>query len=168
MSKNVNFKEISVHDAPESSPGFLLWQISTAWRGSIEFMLKSMNLTHPQFVILATLGWLTRKGDQVTQAAIGKMAGLDPNTVSQIMRGLEQKEFIMRKKSSDGRAKNPILTTKGSDILKRALPAVETKDAEFFHDLTVEEKEHMIIIFQKLIPTFSSSYSPSGTGESKF
>ncbi len=152
MKKSINFKEISVHDTPDRSPGFLLWHISTAWRGSIEVMLKSMSLTHPQFVILATLGWLTRKGDRVTQALIGKMAGLDPNTVSQIIRGLEQKELIMREKSSDGRAKNPILTMKGSDILKKALPAVETKDTEFFHHLTAEEKECMISIFQKLIP----------------
>ena len=152
MKKSINCKEISVHDTPDRSPGFLLWHISTAWRGSIEMMLKSMSLTHPQFVILATLGWLTRKGDRVTQALIGKMAGLDPNTVSQIIRGLEQKELIMREKSSDGRVKNPILTMKGSDILKRALPAVEAKDAEFFHNLTVEEKESMISIFQKLIP----------------
>lgn len=114
-------------------------------------MLKSMGLTHPQFVILAALGWLTRKGDLVTQAAIGKMAGLDPNTVSQIIRGLEQKELITRVKSSDGRAKNPILTIEGSEILKRALPAVETKDAEFFHGLTADEMECMIGVFQKLI-----------------
>lgn len=152
MNKKVNFKEISVHDAPERSPGFLLWQVSTTWRGSIELELKSINLTHPQFVILATLGWLTRKGERVSQAAIGKMAGLDPNTVSQIIRGLELKEFIMREKSSDGRAKNPVLTIKGSDVLKKALPAVEAKDAEFFHHLTVKEKECMLNIFQKLIP----------------
>lgn len=152
MKKNVNFKEISVHDTPDRSPGFLLWHISTAWRGSIEVMLKSIGLTHPQFVILATLGWLTRKGERITQAAVGKMAGLDPNTVSQIMRGLEQKELIMREKSSDGRAKNPILTVKGSDILKKAMPAVEAKDAEFFNNLTVEERECMISIFQKLVP----------------
>lgn len=152
MKKNVNFKEISVHDTPDRSPGFLLWHVSTAWRGSIELTLKSIGLTHPQFVILATLGWLTRKGARVTQAAVGKMAGLDPNTVSQIIKGLEQKEFIIRENSSDGRAKNPILTVKGSDILKRAMPAVETKDAEFFHNLTIVEKECMIGIFQKLIP----------------
>lgn len=151
MKKNINFKEISVHDTPERSPGFLLWHVSTSWRGSIELMLKSIGLTHPQFVILATLGWLTRKGDRVTQTLVGKMAGLDPNTVSQIIRGLEQKEFIKREKSSDGRAKNPILTSKGSGILNRALPAVETKDAEFFQHLTLEEKERMITIFQKLI-----------------
>ncbi|HEX2579249.1 MAG TPA: MarR family transcriptional regulator [Rhabdochlamydiaceae bacterium] len=87
----------------------------------------------------------------MTQAVIGKMAGLDPNTVSQIIRGLEQKELITREKSSDGRAKNPILTVKGSDTLKKAMPAVETKDAEFFHNLTIEERECMIGIFQKLV-----------------
>lgn len=148
--KNVNFKEISLHDTPDRSPGFLLWHVSTAWRGSIEWMLKSMGLTHPQFVILATLGWLTRKGERVSQAAIGKMAGLDPNTVSQIIRGLEQKELITREKSSDGRAKNSILTIKGSAILKKAMPAVETKDAAFFQKLTAEEVECMVNIFHKL------------------
>ena len=152
MSERPNFKEISIHEGPKQSPGFLLWHVSTSWRGSIELMLKSIGLTHPQFVILATLGWLTRKGDPVNQALIGKMAGLDPNTVSQIIRGLEQKELIAREKSSDGRAKKPILTIKGSNILKRAMPAVETKDAEFFHNLTAEEIECMIHIFQKLIP----------------
>lgn len=150
--KGVNFKEISVHDTPDRSPGFLLWHVSTMWRGSIEAILKSIGLTHPQFVILAALGWLTRKGDRVTQAAIGKMAGLDPNTVSQVIRGLEQKALITREESSDGRAKNPLLTVKGSKILKKALPAVETKDREFFHVLTTEEMECMIGIFQKLIP----------------
>lgn len=150
MKKNVNFKEISIHDTPDQSPGFLLWHVSTIWRRSIELTLKSKGLTHPQFVILATIGWLTRKGDLIAQAVVGKMAGLDPNTVSQIIRGLEQKEFIMRKKSADSRAKNPILTEKGSDILKRALPAVEKKDAEFFHKLTGEEREYMVSIFQKL------------------
>lgn len=156
MKKSINFKEISVHDTPDRSPGFLLWHISTVWRSSIEVMLKTLGLTHPQFVILAALGWLTREGDRVTQAFIGKMAGLDPNTVSQIIRGLEQKEFILREKACDGRVKNPILTDRGSAILKKAMPIVEEKDAEFFYNLTIEEKKCMIGIFQKLVPNTRS------------
>ncbi len=148
---NINVKKISAFDTPGQSLGFLLWHVSTTWRGSIELVLRSIGLTHPQFVILATLGWLTRQGDRVTQAAIGKMAGLDPNTVSQIIKGLEKKKLILREKSSDGRAKNPILTKKGSDILKEAMPAVEAKDAEFFQNLTKEEVECIMSIFQKLI-----------------
>ncbi len=150
MRKNVNFKKISIHDTPERSPGFLLWHISTKWRASIEKALKPLSLTHPQFVILATLGWLTRNDDRVTQAAIGKLAGLDPNTVSQVIKGLEQKRLITREKSSDGRAKNPILTSKGSNLLKIALPAVEAEDAQFFRSLQTKEMKSMIHLFQKL------------------
>lgn len=152
MKKTVNFKEISVHDTPDRSPGFLLWHISTSWRSSIETILRPMGLTHPQFVVLASLGWLTRKGERVTQAAIGKMAGLDPNTTSQVIKGLEQKNLIKREPSSDGRAKNPLLTPEGHEILTQALPAVETIDAQFFDTLSDKQMETMVRLFQKLTP----------------
>jgi DNA-binding MarR family transcriptional regulator len=103
-------------------------------------------------VVLASLGWLTRKGDLVTQAAIGKMAGLDPNTISQIMKGLEKKNLIKREPSSDARAKNPTLTVKGRSMISQALPAVEAMDAQFFNHLSNKEMESMIRIFQKLTP----------------
>ncbi len=148
----VNFKKISVHDTPERSPGFLLWHISTTWRSSIAATLKTVGLTHPQFVVLATLGWLTRKGDRVTQIAIGKMAGLDPNTTSQIINGLEQKRFIRREQSSDSRAKNPSLTTEGAKILTKALPLVESTDTHFFQSLTKKELTFALRLFKKLTP----------------
>jgi DNA-binding MarR family transcriptional regulator len=50
-------------------------------------------------------GLNTLPNQNVAQAIIGKMAGLDRNIVSQIIRGLEQKELITREKSSDERAK---------------------------------------------------------------
>jgi len=140
----------SRYEKPEKSPGFLLWHISTTWRSSIENVLKHFDLTHPQFVVLASLGWLTRDGDRVTQAVIGKMAGLDPNTNSQIMRGLERKGLIKREPSTDGRAKNPLLTAKGGQILSRALPAVENADLQFFNALSKNEMKNLVNLFQKL------------------
>lgn len=151
MSERLNFKKISVHEGPEQSPGFLLWHISTSWRSSIEAALKILGLTHPQFVVLATAGWLTRNGHLVTQVAIGKMAGLDPNTNSQILKGLEQKNFIKRAPSSDGRAKNVSLTIQGSQILKCALPIVEQTDARFFNSLKESEINVLMVLFQKLM-----------------
>lgn len=151
MTKDLDFKKVSEHDTPDVSPGFLLWRVSTTWRSILEKALLEIGLTHPQFVILATLGWLTRNGDKVTQALVGKMAGLDPNTVSQIIRGLEKKELIKRVASSDARAKNPLLTKKGSTLLKKAIPLVESKDAEFFKLLSKGEVTHMLGLFQKLI-----------------
>ena len=150
MNEGPNFKEISIHEGPKQSPGFLLWHISTSWRTVIEATLKTFGLTHPQFVVLATTGWLTRNGDFATQAAVGKLAGLDPNTMSQIIKGLEQKKLIERIQSSDARAKHPKLTSKGHAILTRALPTVEKQDAEFFNTLTKKELQKLIQLFQKL------------------
>ena len=150
MNSKIAFKHMSVNDKPEQSPGFLLWQISTSWRTAIESVLKPMNLTHPQFVVLATLGWLTQNGERVTQAAVGKMAKLDPNTISQIMRGLELKKWIKRKQSADVRAKNPLLTLQGTEILKKALPVVEKADSQFFNVLNAKEMTAMLALFQKL------------------
>lgn len=150
MGKSVDFKQLSRFEGPERSPGFLLWQVSTTWRRSIEATLQRLDLTHPQFVVLATLGWLTKSGEPVTQVAVGKMAGLDPNTTSQIIRGLEQKELIIREQSEDSRAKNPFLTKKGKAILQKALPAVEEEDARFFNSLNSEEIQQLINLFHKL------------------
>jgi DNA-binding MarR family transcriptional regulator len=151
MNEKSNFKKISIHEGPKQSPGSLLWHISTSWRSSIETILKNFGLTHPQFVVLATTGWLTRNEDLITQVTIGRMAGLDPNTNSQILKGLEQKKLIRRVQSDDGRAKNVSLTSKGSKILNQALPAVELADGNFFNSLKTKEMNALIGLFQKLI-----------------
>lgn len=132
MSQKVDFKKISAHKTPEESPGFLLWKVSMVWRKSIEEVLKPFDLTHPQFVILAVTCWLTRQGEKASQAAIGRKAGLDPNTTSQVLRTLQKKELIERIRSSDERSKHPQVTKKGSQVLAQALPAVEKEDALFF------------------------------------
>lgn len=153
MSESIDFKRISVHKGPEASPGFLLWRVSTLWRSSIERTLIKFELTHPQFVILATLGWLTREDNLVSQAKVGRMAGLDPNTTSQIIRGLEKRELVSREPSSDGRVKTPQLTEKGKKVLSKALPAVESEDHCFFKSLSKPETQSLLRIFDKLTKT---------------
>jgi len=145
--KRVDFKKISVFEGPEKSPGFLLWHVSTSWRGEIENSLKPFGLTHPQFVVIACLGWLTKNGDRVSQAILGKWAGLDPNTLSQILTGLEKKGFVKREPSSDARAKNPVLTLEGKAALEKALPAVESADAQFFNALSNSDLGKLIEVF---------------------
>lgn len=150
MNKSVDFKHISLYEGPEESPGYLLWKVSTRWRSAIEKALKPLNLTHPQFVILASLAWLTKDNYKVSQVTIGKMVELDPNTTSQILRGLERKKFIKRIQSVDERSKNPIITTSGSQTLSKALPAVEQADKQFFERLKKPELKKLIQSFQTL------------------
>lgn len=151
MDCKPNFKKMSFYSGPKHSPGYLLWQVSTSWRSSVEAILKEFELTHPQFVIMACTGWLTRNGKFATQVMVGKMAGLDPNTTSQIIKGLEKKEWISRSSSLDARAKNVSLTSKGSEVLSYALPAVEKEDTHFFKTLSSEEMSTLLMLFQKLL-----------------
>lgn len=134
----MDFKTASSYETPEESPGFLLWRVSTFWRRSIEDVLKPLELTHPQFVVLATTAWLIKHEKKVSQIDIGKLAGLDPNTTSQILRGLEAKEFLIRAHSVDERSKSPQLTQMGIDRLSKALPLVEQADARFFSSVDLE------------------------------
>ena len=141
MTKTVNFNEISIHPSAEESPGFLLRRVSTLWRKAIEAVLKPLGLTHPQFVILATTGWLTRMGKKASQVEIGIQAALDPNTTSQILRGLQAKGLIERSHTVDERSKYPILTTAGVESLSKAMPAVGNADAAFFASSDLQGSE---------------------------
>lgn len=141
MKQTVNFNEISIHPSAEESPGFLLWRVSTLWRRAIEAVLKPLGLTHPQFVVLATTAWLTRMGEKVNQVEIGKQAALDPNTTSQILRGLQAKGLVERSHITNERSKHPMLTSVGAEILAKAMHAVESADADFFASVDIKESK---------------------------
>ncbi|MDR3597469.1 MarR family winged helix-turn-helix transcriptional regulator [Clostridium sp.] len=77
--------------------------------------------------------FLSQSDDNVTQTSIAKMADMDVMTVSQIVKGLEKKEFIERRANpNDSRANTVILLPKGQEMVKLALPIVEKTDDEFF------------------------------------
>lgn len=151
MKKRTNIKHITMYEGPEESPGYLLWRVSTQWRTAIEQTLKQYSITHPQFVVLASLGWLTRNGAKVSQIDVGRMASMDPNTTSQIIRGLEKRHFIRRQQSVDERSKNPLLTVTGAAVIKQALPAVEHADIIFFKALTEQERTLLVQLFSRLV-----------------
>lgn len=145
-----NLRHITIHSGPEQSLGFLLWRISTKWRSTLEQVLKSLDLTHPQYVILATTAWLTQDNIRVSQVDIARLAGLDSNTTSQVIRALEAKGLIDRIRLIDERSKNPRLTVKGLEILVQAMPAVESADEGFFSALSTEDQVALLGIFKRL------------------
>lgn len=147
----VDFDSLSLFKTPDKSPGYLLWRVSLAWRGLIENALKEYGLTHPQFVVLAATAWLTQDNKHTTQIEIARAAGLDPNTLSQVIRGLEHKHLIKRKQWLDERSKNPVLTEEGKKRLSLALPAVEKVDVHFFSILNNEEQGKIMRYFYLLL-----------------
>lgn len=149
--KDITWKKISHFEGPEHSPGFLLWQVSTKWRREIETALATLNLTHPQFVLLASLGWLTRQHTDVSQIELARHCSTDVNMTSQVLRSLEQKGYIERhRRKGDERSKFSRLTEKGIKLVEQAIPLVEKVDDDFFGKLSLKTTEKYIDILQRL------------------
>lgn len=149
--KKIAWETISHFEEHEYSPGFLLWQVSTQWRRQIETALTTLDLTHPQFVLLANIGWLTRNGNQVTQIELARHCGTDITMTSQVLRTLERKAYIQRKhREGNERSKFPSLTEKGAQLIEKAIPIVEAVDKKFFGKLKNEIK-NCTELLQKLV-----------------
>lgn len=149
--KEVAWKEISDFEGPKQSPGFLLWQVSTQWRRQIEAALATLGLTHPQFVLLASLGWLTRNDNDITQVELARHCKTDITMTSQILRTLEKKGYLKRQqRKGDERSKFSRLTKSGAKLIEQALPLVEAVDRDFFQKWGKDTGKYVEIL-QKLV-----------------
>ena len=66
--------------SPEQSPGFILWHLTHAWQRTVRAALTPHDLTHVQFVLLATL---TSHETPLTQSQLAESASTDPMMTSQ-------------------------------------------------------------------------------------
>ena len=129
MSK---FQSEFKHDS-SGSVGLSFVKVYNLWHKQIKDSLKEIQLTHPQFVVLASLGYLSQQDQEVNQVAISKKSDIDVMTISTIIRNLEKSGLISRKNSLvDTRAKAIVLTAAGQEKLTEALPIVEKIDRDFF------------------------------------
>jgi DNA-binding MarR family transcriptional regulator len=123
-------------DAWESawdSPGFVLWHATLRWQAAMRAALAEHDLTHVQFVLLASVGWLCERGPAPTQRALADHAGADIAMTSQVVRALEAKGLVARERAAgDVRAWRLRLTGAGRSRLGGAVASVEAADREFF------------------------------------
>jgi DNA-binding MarR family transcriptional regulator len=125
----------------EDSTGLIFIRAYNKWHANIKNELKAVGITHPQFVVMTVLSYLSQTNEFVTQASIAKMADMDVMSVSQIIRGLEEKGFLTRTTNpKDTRANAVRLLAKGKKAIERALPLVEKIDEDFFSVLSKDEK----------------------------
>ena len=129
MTKKIEFK----FKSPDESPGYLLTNLTLLWQRKQKRILDPLNLTYTQFMLLASLGWLLRHNELVTQVDIARQGNANTMMVSKVLRTLENKKFIKRQEHpTDTRAKIIQLTEEGAEILQKALVEVEKSDIEFF------------------------------------
>ena len=130
-------------DEYKKSTGLLFIRSYHKWHGLIKNKLRTIDLTHPQFVVLTTLAALLRQQEWVSQTDIARFSDMDVMTISQIIRLLVKKGLIMREvHPKDSRANIILLTKQGLQKVNQALPLVEGIDQAFFGKL--EDKTEIL------------------------
>ncbi len=130
-------------DEYKKSTGLLFIRSYHKWHGLIKNKLRTIDLTHPQFVVLTTLAALLRQQEWVSQTDIARFSDMDVMTVSQIIRLLVKKGLIIREvHPKDSRANIILLTDMGLQKVNQALPLVEGIDQAFFGKL--EDKTEIL------------------------
>lgn len=120
----------------EDSSGFLLWQVTNLWQREIKKALEEYDLTHSQFVLLASTLWLLSQKQDVTQVVLSQYTKIDPMTTSTVLRTLQSKGLLLRQEhSTDTRAKTVALTDEGIKVAQLAVKTVEKFDKQFFEGL---------------------------------
>ena len=133
---------------PEESPGFLLWQVTNRWQAAQRAALKPHQLTHVQFVLLATLTWLGAE-EAVTQKQLAAAAATDVMMTSQIVRALDERGLVTRADHpGDGRAKALTVTDAGRALANAAVVDVEACDRAFFAGLGDSVPEFVAMLRQ--------------------
>ena len=126
-------------DNHQESTGLLFARVYNAWHGRVKKALQKVGLTHPQFIILTSLGYLELQQDLVTQVNLAAFSDMDVMTVSQVLKLLLKKGLVERREHpQDSRAKVVFLTDIGRERMNQALPLVEAIDQTYFGPLGIQ------------------------------
>lgn len=110
--------------------------------------LEAENVTVAEWVLLREL-----YGEEaLAPSRLAERLGLTRGAVSKLADRLDAKGFIARKAhTDDGRAHTLALSATGRDIVPRLSALADQNDAEFFNDLTTDERETIERILKSLV-----------------
>ena len=119
--------------------------------------LNELNITYPQYLVMLVL-W---QHQEQSVNEIGERLMLESNTLTPLLKRLESKELLTRKRSrSDERSVIVSLTEKG-DKLKKQASSIPDKLMDSFQNTTISESE--ISVFKetllKLVATLDQKIS---------
>ena len=142
----INMNEVS---------GFLLYSSYFSWKRKIESTLLPHDLTHVQFMLLMTLGFLKKDGADVSQNDLAKFLSFDVTMTSQVLRALEKRGLLKRsQKEGDERSKFSELTDAGVSKIQGAAKDLLKAEESFFASLGENKQgfdEHLRSILQQQI-----------------
>jgi DNA-binding MarR family transcriptional regulator len=124
----------------EASIGLVFIKAYNVWHTKIKRELRRLDITHPQFVLMTTIAYLSQRDAHISQARAAALANMDEMSVSQIVKTLIKGGYLSRRENpNDTRSYALSLTPKGSEAVKTALPVVEAIDKTFFDQLGAQK-----------------------------
>jgi MarR family transcriptional regulator, organic hydroperoxide resistance regulator len=135
----------------KESPGFLLWQVTSIWQRHLRSELEKVELTHVQFVLLATCQWYNKHAEVegMSQIQLSQQAKVDVNVTSKVLRTLETKKLVLRSPHlTDTRANVITLTPAGKALIAKANIIVEQADRQFFAKIDGEQAKLIQLLAQ--------------------
>jgi DNA-binding MarR family transcriptional regulator len=126
---------------PQESVGFQFWKLHQQWQKRVNETLKPFQITHTQFVIMASIAWFEEQKVQPYQSQVSSLMNLDKMAFSKAVRQLESQGYVLREKSKqDGRAMSLSLTNKALETVPKAMQAIENVDKGVFGKLGGHKK----------------------------
>ena len=108
---------------------FALYRASHAVVRAYKPLLDELGLTYPQYLVMLAM-WQTGEPQGVGQ--LGERLGLDSGTLTPVLRRLEQRGFVVRRRDElDERRRSIELTDTGRDLRDRAEKVPERLAARY-------------------------------------
>ena len=121
---------------PANDSGYLLWQISNLWQRVINEILSNHNITHVQYLLLATIVWMKKNKMVITQNSLAMQAQSHKMMTSKVLRSLEKNGYITRiTNQDDSRYKYIELTEMGHEKYLDVKKIFKKEDAKFFEKI---------------------------------
>ncbi len=146
---------------PGESLGFQLWRVTLGWQRRITAALQPLELTHVQFVLLASVWWLDDHPPRERaphQRDVAEHAGVDVMMTSQVLRTLERRGLVTRTTDpADARVKRLGISSAGRGLAERAVAVVEAVDRAYFRP--AGDPEQVLAVLRRLA---GADPAPSG------
>jgi MarR family transcriptional regulator, 2-MHQ and catechol-resistance regulon repressor len=113
----------------------------------LENDLEKLDLTPPQFYVLATIGY----AGGLPFGEIGAKMMVTVSNLTGIVDRLEEKKLVIRKRDdNDRRVVHVVLTEKGTKLYKSTIPLFEKSVSRIFSSLDKSQQRELSALFRKL------------------
>ena len=120
----------------------------------LEEDLEKVDLTPPQFYVLATIGY----AGELPFGEIGAKMMVTVSNLTGIVDRLEEKKLVLRKRDeNDRRVVHVVLTEKGAKLYKNTIPRFEKSIAQIFAGLGRAQQKELSALLRKLNHTSLST-----------